>query len=219
MIGRDGALVARSAVDPSDPAEDGADLAGQQQTEPLLLPVHATRGASPGPKGCWAVKRDGVPCGAAAIRGAEYCAAHSGRGVAGDPAKYSPLGAEKRRQNGAVRAELRVMYGNTRQGGVRAALRAAAERQAIALAGSALNAALDPDVDILKRGQHALAVIEAVDPARTSQVSVAGEIDPQAVDNLSLSELVALAGNMGLAQPGSPVALNQPDVVPLPSDP
>jgi hypothetical protein len=190
-------IPAPTSAEPGDhsPQQTAGDSGLAADSPEVQQPRWGERSAVVGARGCWALNKRGEPCGAPSVRGRDYCAPHSGLGVAGDPSRYSPLGHEARRRNGAMRAELRLLYGTTRKGGVRAALQGAAEREAIRLAGSAINAALDPSIDPLARGRHALAVIEAVEPARTTEISASTDLVPS---ELGLSELMTLAAQNGL---------------------
>src|SRR5262245_5540020 len=77
-------------------------------------PFHSVRADAPGPRGCWAVATHGGSCGAPAMRGHSYCAAHSGKGVSGDPQRWSPIGRAAHREQLSVRATMRSMYGSNR---------------------------------------------------------------------------------------------------------
>jgi len=64
--------------------------------------------------------------------------------------------------------------------------------------GRALGAALDPETENVKAAHLALKLIAEADPAQQSQVELSGEISPEAVDNLGLGALVALAERLEL---------------------
>jgi hypothetical protein len=160
----------------------------EERPDVLPQPFHSVRGDHPGSRGCWAIsKKTGGACGAAAIRGTDYCAAHSGIGVSADPAAYSPLAHQRRRENLAVRARMRLVLGVTRQTGPRAVLRARAMADSERLAAAAIDGAL-------KNGALALKVIREVDPAPQASVSVSVPRTPEDVNALGLEELRALLG-------------------------
>ena len=155
------------------------------------LPMHSVRGTAPGPRGCWAVKKDGQPCGAARRSDSDYCNAHAGHGVARDPAFYQPLATKARSENVRVRTEMRLALGTTRPGSPRAALRARANAHADKLAEAAVGGAL-------KDGSLALRLIREVDPV--VEVSVSAPVvpsTPEGVEALSYRELLAIAAAYG----------------------
>jgi hypothetical protein len=168
-------------------SDDEVELLEERQDVPAL-PVHSVRADRQGARGCWALsQKTGEPCGAAAIRGTDYCAAHSGIGVSADPAAYSPLAHQRRRENLAVRARMRLALGVTRHTGPRAVLRARAMADSERLAAAAIDGAL-------KNGALALKVIREVDPAPQASVSVSIPRTPEDVNALGLEELRALLG-------------------------
>jgi hypothetical protein len=183
---------------------DGGMRAGANcERDQVAQPAWGTRGDSPGPRGCWAVKKDGAACAAAVRADGDFCNAHSGIGVAADPAKHSPVGSARAAERRRARADLRLIIGNTRMDTPRAALRALAIVNAERLAGTTIAAALDPALPGLARAKLALEVIEAVDPKVTTSLAVTGELD---VEQASLGQLMALAAERGidLERPADP---------------
>jgi hypothetical protein len=148
--------------------------------------------------------RTGQPCGAAAIRGRDYCVCHSGLGVASDPAKYAPLAAAKKRENAQVRASMRLLLGNTRVMSPRNVLRARATVEAERLADRAVNGALSDKVDDATGAKLAMALIDQVDPPVEASVEVKFPQSAEDVDKLSYRELLALADELGI-RPSSEV--------------
>jgi hypothetical protein len=187
-----------------DEDEDDAEAVPDEEVEvieptlpavhSLPQPVHSTRSETPGPRGCWAIsKTTGEPCGAAKRNDSDYCNAHAGYGVSRSPTEFSSLGVEKRKENATVRAQMRVMLGITRSDSPRALLRARvfAERERVVAAA----------VDGAKRdGALALKLINAVDPPLEASVSVAFPTSAEQVEQLSLSELRALAEQYGISR-------------------
>ena len=167
----------------------------------LPQPFRSTRADSPGPRGCWALAKHGGPCHAAAIRGREFCAAHSGVGISADPARYAPIGQRAHREQLAVRATMRAMYGGTRPNSPRAVLKAHVHREAERLVGRALTAALNPDVDDAKAAGLAMRLIETADPPAQATLELGATLTPEGVDRLSYSELLAVARQYGIPLP------------------
>lgn len=184
-----------------DPASmSHGDALQTERREPRALltapqPFTGTRGDSPGPRGCWAVKKSGDPCGAARRSDGDFCNAHSGVGLVADPAKWSKVGVVKSAEVRRRRADMRLVLGRTSLNSPRGVLKAAVVVEAERLAGIALDAAFDPNQDSLKRGQHALTLIDAVDPQVRVSASVTTEIDPSTA---SLSELITFAQTHGI---------------------
>jgi hypothetical protein len=162
----------------------------------LAQPFHGTRGTTPGPLGCWAVKRDGQPCRAAQIKGSDFCSAHSGLGIASDPSGHSPRGVKASAESRRRRAELRLVIGRTRPSSPRSALKALANVNAERLAGRAVSAALDPEVRPDTAAKLALEIIEATDPKDQATLTVSGSIDPSTA---TLSELMSFAEAHGIS--------------------
>jgi len=159
-------------------------------------PFHGSRGDAPGPGGCWAVKADGQPCRAAAIREQEFCSAHSGLGIAGNPLEFQPRAVAASAQSRRAKAELRLALWITRPNSPRSALRAAASLNAVRLAGRAIGAALDPHTEPLKAADLALRIIDQADPQGQDSITVSGSIDPSTA---SLSELLSFAEAHGIS--------------------
>ena len=157
-------------------------------------PVHGRRGPSPGARGCWAVKADGTPCRAARRGDGDYCNAHSGMGVAANPAQYAPLAQAKAAENRRVRATLRAALGITRPDTLRGMVRARAYVERERIAAAAVAGATSPDVPIQARARHALALLEAVEPREHVSVEVSAPASAEDVGSLGLAELRALLG-------------------------
>jgi hypothetical protein len=163
-----------------DAPEERQDEAGPDPAQPF----HSVRADAPGPKGCWALARStGQPCSAAAVKGSEFCAAHSGLGLSGNPSLYSPIGQAALREQRALRATMRAMYGSTRANSPRAVLRAHVNRQAERIVGRAVNAVLSPTVPDEKAGKLALELIREADPLVQAEISVSGKL-PQTDEEL-----------------------------------
>jgi len=186
--GAEGAQPAKLAVE--EPTDSAALVPAPGQ------PFHGSRGATPGPGGCWAVKRDGQPCRAAAIREADFCSAHSGLGIAGNPLEFQPRAVAASAQSRRAKAELRLALGITRPNSPRSALKALANQNALRLAGRAVSAALDPEVRPEVAAKLALDIIEQADPKDQNVLSVSGSIDPSTA---SLDELVLLCEQQGIS--------------------
>ena len=187
----------------ADPRAQSAKLTSETEpTAELALPAspgqpfHGTRGDAPGPLGCWAIKRDGQPCRAAKVGGSDFCSAHSGLGIAKDPAAFAPAGIRASAESRRRRAELRLVIGRTRPDSPRSALKALANVNAARLAGRAVSAALDPEVRPDTAAKLALEIIEATDPKDQSTLTVHGSIDPSTA---SLAELVAFCEGQGIS--------------------
>jgi hypothetical protein len=169
-------------------------LEGEIEPEPpSRQPVYGTLGTAPGPRGCWAVKKDGTPCGAAAWHGEPYCTAHLGRGVASDPAAANIRAAESRKRTLEHRARMRVALGDTRATSARGMLKLATAQRASEVAARVLDAVLDENVDAVKAGKLGLEVIREVEPVKTLEVEVGLPTDVAALDRMTTSELYALA--------------------------
>lgn len=166
--------------------------------EELKLPRHGTRGSAPGPRGCWAVKRNGEPCGAASRNDSDYCNAHSGVGVGSNPKGFAKLGSARAAANRQHRASVRMTLGLTRAVTPKAVLRASVFDVAEPLARRGIDAALDPEANPIQAGRLALALLEAAEPPHAS-VSVEGSFDPSTA---SLAELLSFAERHGIAVPG-----------------
>lgn len=150
-------------------------------------PAYGTRGDSPGPRGCWAVKSSGEPCGGAKRRDGDYCNAHSGKGIAANPAEWAPIGRAAATEARTRRAALRATLGITRPNSIRGTLRAHAfvERERIATAALAPLRGDDP----VAAHRAALAILDAVEPV--TRVELVREL-PDDPSELGLAELEAL---------------------------
>jgi len=191
----------------ADPHAQSAKLTSEAEpTAELALPAspsqpfHGSRGDAPGPLGCWAVKRDGQPCRAAAAKGGDFCSAHSGLGISADPAAHSPAGIRASAESRRRRAELRLVIGRTRPSSPRSVLKALANVNAERLAGRAVSAALDPEVRPDTAAKLALEIIEATDPKDQATLTVSGSIDPSTA---TLSELMSFAEAHGISLDGA----------------
>ena len=187
-----------SAVPAATP--DGEPVPADSVQEAVKLPVYGVRADSPGPRGCWALRsRDLQPCAAAKAADSDYCTAHSGRGVAADPAAWSRKGAAVAAENRRRRATLRLALGQVRMNTPRGVLRAAVFAEAERVAAAALDGALDPALSSASRSQAALRLIDAVDPPLRAELTMPLPTDPDGVSALSLSQLDALALQVGIS--------------------
>jgi len=187
-------------ADPSTSDLDGwevVDVGEENVIDSPEQPFHSTRGDNAGPRGCWAVNAKGYPCGAAKLKERDYCAAHSGMGVAADPARYAPLGIEASKEARAVRAQMRLQLGITRKGGPRSVLKARAFAEAERLAATAINGAFDDP-------RLALAIIKEADPAPQAEISVSAPLSVEDVNGMSMSQLFAVAERLGIETPPLP---------------
>jgi len=64
--------------------------------------------------------------------------------------------------------------------------------------GRAVNAALDPSADPVKAANLALKLVLESDPPAQAAVEISGELTPDAVENLSLAQLIAVAERLEL---------------------
>jgi hypothetical protein len=163
-----------------------------EEREAVKLPVHSTRGAAPGLRGCWAVNKQGDPCAAARRADGDYCNAHSGLGVAENPAKWARVGSavavENRRRRAMLRMELGIPRVNSPRGELKA--RAYVEREAVAA--RVVSAVLDPSVPSAQAARLGLELINTVDPPLQASVTAEIPTDPEGVNQLGLAELLAL---------------------------
>jgi hypothetical protein len=102
---------------------------------------------------------------------------------------------------------MRLLLGQHRSTGPRAALSAAAIVHSERLAGRAIGAALDPESDPLKAGSLALSIIREAEPRSSATLEVTGEIDPDAIEKLSFRELMSLAASHGITPAETPPQL------------
>ena len=170
----------------------------EEDAQAVKQPTHSTRGTAPGPRGCWAVNRLGDPCGAARRADGDYCNAHSGYGVAADPAKYQPLAAAASARNRRRRAILRAELGITRPHSLRGVLKATAFVERELVAQRVVGAVLDPAVPPAQAARLGLDLINAVDPPSSVTVTTPLPSTPEGVGELSLTQLMELGGSMGL---------------------
>lgn len=173
-----------------------APLADSQ--EAASLPTWSTRGAAPGPRGCWATNKHGDPCSAARRADGDYCNAHSGHGVAADPAKWQPVAAAKSAENRRRRAVLRATLGITRSDTPRGVLKAYAYVERERIAGRVIGAILDPAVPSGQAARLALDLMDQVDPRVEATITTPLPTDPEGVSSLSIRELLAVGQRLGI---------------------
>lgn len=178
------------------------------QAEPLAdsaqgvsLPAWSTRGSAPGPRGCWALNKHGDPCGSARRAEGDYCNAHSGLGVAEDPAKWAAVGSSKAVENRRRRAMLRTTLGITRSSTPRGVLKALAYVEAERIAGRVVGAVLDPAVPSATAARLGLDLLQAVDPPVEATLTASIPTTPEGVADLSLTQLLTLGEQMGIPLP------------------
>ena len=164
-------------------------------------PVWSVRGDAPGLRGCWAVNRQGEPCGAPRRNDSEYCSAHSGLGVAADPKGHSRIGVARSVENRRRRADLRLAIGVPRLNTPRGVLAAAAFVEAERVARRVVGAVLDPAVPPAQAARLGLDLVNAVDPQVTATLTASVPTDPEGVSKLSLSQLLTLGEQMGIPLP------------------
>jgi len=188
-------------------AETGptSQLSAPHSEPPVVLdepkaPAWTVRGSAPGPRGCWAINKAGLPCSAPVRSDGDYCNSHSGIGVASDPKGHSAKGREASIASRRRRADLRLVIGSTRLDTPRGALRAAVLLEAERLAGRAVGAALDPQQPPKDVVNNVLALVQAVDPQTTVSASIEGSFDPSTA---SLSQLLSFAESHGIEPIGS----------------
>lgn len=178
---------------------NGAPHADSQ--EAVKQPAWSTRGAAPGLRGCWALNRQGQPCGAPRRNDGEYCSAHSGLGVAADPKGHSRIGVARSVENRQRRAELRLAVGVSRLNTPRGVLAAETFRSAERVARRVVGAVLDPAVPPATAAKLGLDLINVVDPQAmlTAQTSIPST--PEGVADLSLGALLSIGEQMGIPLP------------------
>src|SRR5262252_6422339 len=164
-----------------DPASNGN---GRHELE-LAQPKHGTRGTEPGPRGCWAIKHSGEPCGAAARRGQDFCGAHLGLGVAADPRRYQPLATAAAKANAGRRAQLRASLGLTRRHSTRDLLKAEVFRERERVVAAAMSPIRDSGLGSVARHRAALELLETVEPVTKIELDVELPVDEQGVERLS----------------------------------
>ena len=184
---------------------------GEPREAELALPRYSTRGAAPGPRGCWALNRDGDPCGAAVRKDGDYCNAHSGIGVTSDPARYAALGRVASVEARRRRATLRATLGITRPNTPRGVLKALAFHHSEAIAAAALDGAISSEIPAQSRAAHALRLINEVDPPLQIEASVALPDNPEGVEALSYRDLLSIAEQHGY-RGSEPSEMALPDI-------
>lgn len=186
--------------EPAEPVAGTALVPTDSVQEELPAPAYGVRGDAPGPRGCWAVKRNGEPCGAAPRRGEPYCNGHSGHGVAMNPAEWSAKGRAASAESRRRRAALRLALGITGTGSPRSLLKAAVVADAERVVAAALSPIGDPDLGSVQRSRAALSLLDATDPMAQASLELPLPTDPQGVEQMSLEDLRALALQVGIAQ-------------------
>lgn len=169
-----------------------------EEREGVKLPLYSTRGAAPGPRGCWALNRAGNPCGAARRAEGDYCNAHAGYGVTSDPARFSALGGKVSSERRQQRAVLRSTLGISRATSPRGILKAMAFLNGEAIAAAALQGVTDPAEPVSRRAAAALRLLDAVDPPVSVTLDTPIPTDTEGVSALSLSELLSIAEKLGI---------------------
>jgi len=170
------------------------------QEEPKA-PAWSVRGDAPGLRGCWAVNKRSEPCGAPVLKDSDYCSAHSGLGVAEDPARWSEIGRVASAESRARRADLRLAIGVPRLNTPRGVLAAEAYLSAERVARRVVGAVLDPAVPPAQAARLGLDLVNAVDPQVTATLTASVPTDPDGVSKLSLSQLLTLGEQMGIPLP------------------
>jgi len=198
-------VIERSTVEAEAVAGTVGTLADSAQ-EAVSQPAYGVRADERGPRGCWALKRDGTPCAAPSRRDADYCAAHSGLGVAKSPADWAAIGTKASAESRRRRATLRLALGRAGVSTPRGVLRAAVFAEAERVAAAAL-AGLEAE-NLTARSKAALALLDAVDPPVSAELSVDLPSDPSGVSSMGLEQLRALAERVGIDP--SPAALPSP---------
>ena len=165
--------------------------------EAVKQPAYGVRADSPGPRGCWALKRDETPCGAARRADGDYCNAHSGLGIAKNPAEWAPLAQRASAESRRRRATLRLALGRTGLSTPRGVLKAAVFAEAERVASAAL-AGLEAE-NPTARSKAALALLDAVDPLpKAAELVITDDLDAEGVAQLGTADLLALAERMGI---------------------
>src|SRR4029453_5135565 len=172
--------------------------------EGAKLPAWSTRGSAPGPRGCWALNKHGDPCSAARRADGDYCNAHSGLGVAEDPAKWGPIGSAKATENRRRRAMLRTPLETTRPHTPRGVVKALAYVEREGIAGRVVGAILDPAVPSGQAARLGLDLLQAVDPPGEATLTASTPSPPEGVADLSLTQLLTLGEQMGIPLPSLP---------------
>lgn len=170
----------------------------EEPQEAAKLPVHSTRGAAPGLRGCWALNKAGDPCGAPRRGDSDYCSAHSGYGVAGDPKGWSRIGVQASAESRRRRADLRLAVGVTRLNTPRGVLAAATFLESERLARRVVGAVLDPAVPPAQAARLGIDLVNAVDPLAVVSVSAPLPSHPDGVADLSLQQLLAVGESLGI---------------------
>jgi hypothetical protein len=167
----------------------------------VSLPAWSTRGAAPGLRGCWALNRQGQPCGAPRRGEGDYCSAHSGLGVAADPKGHSAVGVVRSAESRRQRADLRLAIGVSRLNTPRGVLAAETFRSAERVARRVVGAVLDPTVPPAQAARLGLDLVNTVDPQVTATLTTELPTTPEGVGKLSLSQLLTLGESMGIPLP------------------
>jgi hypothetical protein len=67
-----------------------------------------------------------------------------------------------------------------------------------------IDAALDPDADDIKAAHLALGVIREVDPPQEASLEISGALDSEAIERMSLTELLTVAERLGIEHQAPP---------------
>lgn len=161
-------------------------------------PVWSTRGSAPGPRGCWSLNKRGEPCSAARRADGDYCNAHSGLGVAENPAAWAQRGGEAAAMQRRRQAALRIQLGITRSDTPRGVLRAVAYVERERIAARVVDAVLDPNVPSARAADLGMKLIDVVDPPLQATLTGPVPSTPEGVASLSLSQLLTIGESMGI---------------------
>jgi len=172
------------------------------QEEPKA-PAWSVRGDAPGPNGCWALNKRGLPCSSFGRKDGDYCNAHSGLGLSADPKGHSRIGVAKSAENRRRRADLRLAIGVTKLNTPRGVLAAEAFLSAERIAGRVVGAITNPQTPDVQAARLGLDLINAVDPQVTATLSAQIPTTPEGVADLSFSQLLTLGESMGIPLPSS----------------
>jgi hypothetical protein len=93
---------------------------------------------------------------------------------------------------------MRLLLGINRPTSPRSILKAEVNRVVARLAGTAVNAALDPESDPLKAGALALRLIETADPPSQATLEISADLTPEQIEGMSWSEALAAAKQLGI---------------------
>jgi hypothetical protein len=134
-------------------------------------------------------------------KGHDYCSAHSGLGIATDPASWGKQGIAARKEKAQRRAALRLVLGERSLGTVKGALRFQAAERAGEIAARTVGAILDPATSPERAARLALDLAEVIEPNSELTLHATLPESAEAVESLSLEELVAIAQQHGIQVP------------------